>query len=53
MDICVTLTTMLQEVQGLMNLRRDKVIRPLYAYDGNGSAHLRYPSYTGLQLSFS
>ena len=40
MDIDVTLTTMLQEVQGLVNFGSDEIVCGLFTYDANDAAHL-------------
>lgn len=42
----ITLTTMLQEVQSLVNLRSDEITCGLCAYDGNYSTHLPFGSDT-------
>lgn len=52
LGVGTTLTTMLQEIQGLMNLSSDEIVCRLCAYDGNDSTHVRYTPGKG-QLSLS
>ena len=40
MDIDDTLTTMLQEVQSLVDFGSDEIVCGLFTYDGNDAAHL-------------